>query len=63
MNVYQRFVRQEDGQGLVEYGLIIGLISLVAIMALTSSGTSITGMFGTISGKMETVSGSVSAAS
>jgi pilus assembly protein Flp/PilA len=34
-------VRQE-GQGLVEYGLILGLVSVVAIAALTDIGNSIT---------------------
>lgn len=32
------FVRNEDGQGMVEYGLILGLISIVAIAALTTAG-------------------------
>jgi len=43
MNLIQRFVREEEGQGLVEYALIIGLIAVVAILALTASGTAISG--------------------
>jgi len=60
MNMVQRFVREENGQGLVEYALIIGLIAVVAIAALTASGGSISSIFGTISGKLNTAQGSIS---
>ncbi|CAN5531315.1 hypothetical protein BH23CHL2_BH23CHL2_11460 [soil metagenome] len=36
--------RDEEGQGLVEYALIIALIAVVAIAALTALGGSITGV-------------------
>ncbi|PKL42803.1 MAG: Flp family type IVb pilin [Candidatus Riflebacteria bacterium HGW-Riflebacteria-1] len=52
MNLIRRFVREEEGQGLVEYALILGLIAVVAIAALTASGGSIKSMFGTISGTL-----------
>ena len=60
MTMIQRFVREENGQGLVEYALIIGLIAVVAIAALTASGGSISSIFGTISGKLNTAQGSIS---
>lgn len=47
-----RFFREEEGQGLVEYALIIGLIAIVAIAALTSAGSSVGGMFNNISDKL-----------
>lgn len=47
-----RFFREEEGQGLVEYALIIGLIAIVAITALTSAGGSVGGMFNNISGQL-----------
>lgn len=60
MNLIHRFVREEQGQGLVEYALIIGLIAVVAIAALTASGGSISSIFGTISEKLSTANGSIS---
>ncbi len=37
------FYKDEEGQALAEYGLILGLIAVVAIAALTLLGTAITG--------------------
>ena len=41
----RRFITGEQGQGLIEYALIIGLIAVVAIAALTASGGSLNGAF------------------
>ena len=35
--------KDEEGQALAEYGLILGLVAVVAIAALTLLGTAITG--------------------
>jgi len=43
------FSRDESGATLVEYGLIIALISLAAIVALTLIGTNVQKTFTTIS--------------
>ena len=40
--------RDEEGQGLVEYGLIIALIAVVCIAALTALGVGISGKLGAI---------------
>ena len=45
-----KLFRNEDGQGMVEYGLILGLISIVAIAALTATGGQIKTLLGTVSG-------------
>lgn len=47
-----RFFREESGQGMVEYGLILGLIAIVAIAALTASGSTVGDIFDTISSKL-----------
>jgi pilus assembly protein Flp/PilA len=41
----KRFRRDEDGQGLVEYALIIALVSVFLIAALDALGLSIDGVF------------------
>lgn len=41
MELIKRFVREEEGQGLVEYALILGLIAIVAIAALGLAGNKI----------------------
>jgi Flp pilus assembly pilin Flp len=39
----------EEGQTLIEYALIVSLISVVSIIALKATGTSITGILNHIS--------------
>ena len=36
-----RLVREEEGQDMVEYALILGLVSIVAVVAVTLTGTAI----------------------
>ena len=40
-----RFVSDEDGASLVEYGLLVALIAIVAILAITFVGTSVDSNF------------------
>jgi len=47
--------RKEKGQGLVEYALIIVLVSIVVIAALTILGPRISNLFNTISGSLGAV--------
>lgn len=35
----------EEGQGMIEYGLLVALISIVAIGVITAIGTGLTGNF------------------
>lgn len=39
------FARGDDGQDLVEYALLVGLVALVAVGAITQVGTTINGVF------------------
>ena len=40
-NLFVRIAREEEGQDMVEYALILGLISIIAVAAVTATGTSI----------------------
>jgi pilus assembly protein Flp/PilA len=40
-----RFHRSEDGAALVEYGMLIGLIAVVCLVAVTTLGTEISSAF------------------
>jgi len=39
------FAKKEEGASLVEYGLLVGLIACVCILAVTTLGTDISKMF------------------
>ena len=45
MSLLKRLLREEEGQGMVEYGLIIALVSVVVIGALTALGGGLTSLF------------------
>lgn len=51
-NQMRSFVRDEEGQDLIEYALLVGLVSLVAVAALTTTGTSVNAIFTAISAKL-----------
>ena len=42
----------EQGQTMIEYGLIVALISIVAILTLTTVGGNIKDVFSSIAGKL-----------
>jgi Flp pilus assembly pilin Flp len=44
-----QILRDEDGQDMVEYVLIMGLISILAVAAVTATGLSIQTLWNTIS--------------
>jgi pilus assembly protein Flp/PilA len=44
--------RNEEGQDLLEYALLVALIALVAIGAVTAAGTSVSNIFGAIAGAL-----------
>jgi Flp pilus assembly pilin Flp len=43
-----RFARNEEAQDLIEYALLVGLISLVAVAAITAAGGSVKTIFTSI---------------
>ena len=48
MTLVNKFARNEEGQDLLEYALLVALIALVAIVAVTAAGNSVSGIFGAI---------------
>ena len=45
-------IDSEDGQALAEYGLILGLIAVVCIIALTGIGLAVSGQLGSLASAM-----------
>lgn len=54
MRDVKNFLMDEDGQGMVEYGLIIGLVALAVIGALAVLGPKISDMFQNASDQLTT---------
>ena len=52
MKSLKRVIKDENGQGMVEYGLILGLIAVAAIAALIILGPKITGVFDSANSKI-----------
>ena len=52
MNTIARFANDESGATAIEYGLIAALIAVGIIAAATTLGTSLSGLFGRISSKL-----------
>ncbi len=44
-NLFNRFVREEEGQDLVEYGLLLGVITVAAIGMIVAIGGQVTTLF------------------
>jgi len=48
MNIVKSFVRNEEGQDLLEYALLVALIALVAFGAVQAAGSSVNDIFTSI---------------
>ncbi len=54
VNTVKHFVRDEEGQDLIEYALLVALISLVCVVALTDAGKQVNVIFTSIKDKLTT---------
>jgi pilus assembly protein Flp/PilA len=54
-NLFSKFVREENGQDLIEYALLAGFISLVAVAAITSVGTGVNAVYNNIDGQVKAI--------
>jgi pilus assembly protein Flp/PilA len=48
--LFNAIIRDEEGQGMVEYGLIIAGIAVVVVVVINTLGPAIAGMFTDIQG-------------
>jgi len=52
LNLVKSFARDEEGQDLLEYALLVALIALIAIGAVGAAGTSVSQIFQNIAGQL-----------
>jgi pilus assembly protein Flp/PilA len=56
MNLMKHFVRDEQGQDLIEYALLAGFISLAVVAAVTNVGTALDTLYDNIDTKVKDAS-------
>jgi pilus assembly protein Flp/PilA len=54
MGILKKLVKEEEGQALTEYGLIIGLIAVVCIAAITLLGGKVRDLFTKVANNLTT---------
>ena len=54
MDFGRQFVRDENGQDVVEYGLLIATIAIVVLVATAAFGTQISAWFNRLAGRITT---------
>ena len=52
VNRLRTLVRNDEGQDLLEYALLVALIALVAVAAVAAAGTSVNAIFTSIAGAL-----------
>ena len=52
-----RFVREDQGQDLIEYALLAGFISLVAVVAITNVGVGVNNVYKNIDTQVKAIPG------
>jgi pilus assembly protein Flp/PilA len=56
-NLLKRFVRDEQGQDLIEYALLAGFISLVAVAMIRAVGTGVNNVYSGINSQVAAIPG------
>jgi pilus assembly protein Flp/PilA len=54
MQIVRQFIRDEGGQDVVEYGLLIATIAIVVLLATAAFGQNIGAWFNTLAGRITT---------
>jgi pilus assembly protein Flp/PilA len=52
VNTLRTFVKNDEGQDLLEYALLVALIAIVAVAAVTAAGTTVDAVFKDITAKI-----------
>ena len=60
MNFVERFLKEEEGQDIVEYSLLLVLIGASAVFILTAMGSNISAIFSKINTRLENANQSIS---
>lgn len=60
MNFVTRFLKDEKGQDIVEYSLLLVLIGASAVFILTAMGTNISAIFSKINTRLQSANQSIS---
>lgn len=55
-NLFNRFVREDQGQDLIEYALLAGFIALTSVAAITLVGTNLNILWGHVSDQVSSAS-------
>jgi pilus assembly protein Flp/PilA len=56
-SLFVRFVREDQGQDLIEYALLAGFISLVAVLAITNVGVGVNAVYNNIDTQVKAIPG------
>jgi pilus assembly protein Flp/PilA len=56
-NLLLRFLKEEDGQDLVEYGLLLVLVALLSVTFITSIGSALSKIFSNAASAMSSAAG------
>jgi pilus assembly protein Flp/PilA len=52
MEMLRRFVREEEGQDLTEYGMLVAFIAFVVLVSVTLFGTNLNTWWNTVAGNV-----------
>lgn len=53
--LFRRFRRDEKGAALVEYGMLVGLIAVICVVAVTTLGTEVSDAFSVIADALSSI--------
>jgi pilus assembly protein Flp/PilA len=60
MTYLKNFMRDEEGQDMVEYALLLGFIALAVVAVMTTTGSDIASMYSKVNGSITTATGKIS---